>query len=143
MTLYDPEAEMTVAACAVATPHGALLAHSRLDPEDFHDPVLRDLFIVAPSLPLPRATDAGPESARIHAAAKACRVKLAQVEQLCAERPVMDDSGGHFAKRVSRTALHRDASQRLFNVVDQLSQGIPLDADEQVEAALALLRGAA
>lgn len=143
MTLYDPWAEMVVAACAVATRNGSKLAHERLDDDDFHDPVLRDLFLVSPELPLPKSTDDGPETARIAEAAKLCRVRLAAVEKLCAERPVMDDSGGHYAHRVSAAALRRSTAALLGDGLALLEANRTAETAERIQAALSLLRSAA
>jgi replicative DNA helicase len=113
----DPEAELAVVGCAIDSPHGADLAHQRLQAGHFHDPALADLFAAAPTLPTTAPDGELTTDVRIAASAATTRIHPDHIRRIVAGRPVMWDTGGVYARRVL------DAHQRRQGIAD-LEQAI-------------------
>jgi replicative DNA helicase len=144
--LTDPYAEAVTVGCAIDSPWGAQLAHSRLTIDDFHDPVLADLFGCALQL-----TDQIPDyqtdpwattlvAQRVAAASHACQVQHEAVARLVAVRPVMVDVTGHYAGRVATAAHRRRVALALDSARLALEEG--QEIAEAVPATLLRLLGA-
>lgn len=117
----DEAAEAVVAACAIASEHGAAIAAERVDPLDFYCPRYRRLFAVALEL-----VGVVREDERIARAAAAAGVPVADVEGLVQARPVAWDSAGTYAARVVEAARRRrimaqaEALYRIAATADQV-----------------------
>lgn len=110
--IYDDEAEEVVAGCAVATPAGADMATVHVQPEDFRNPVCRDLVLAADTCPDLTDTDE-----RIEWCAERAGQYAAAVEALVVRRPVMWDTAGTYAARVRTAAARR---REAHDLIDQL-----------------------
>lgn len=143
--LTDPYAEAVVVACCIDNPRGAQLAHDRLDEADFHDPALGRLFTCSLALPADVPTEAdtvelvrralaagGPLPLLLHerraqAAADACQIRPAAIDELLAFAPVLCDETGVYARSVASAARRRRLAQALEAARSELDAGVDVD----------------
>lgn len=124
----DPFAEITVVGCAIDNNHASRLAHQRLNVDDFNDPDLARLFAITPDLPITNPTPDDPwgpclHQVRARQAATLTRLPPADIEAVCAARPVMADENGHYAHRVRQAATARRQRQQLIEALELLDGG--------------------
>jgi replicative DNA helicase len=117
----DPEAELAVVGCAIDSPHGADLAHQRLQAGHFHDPALADLFAAAPDLPTTAGDGELTTDTRINAAAATTRIHADHIRRIVTGRPVMWDTGGAYARRVLHAHQRRQAIAGLEQAILDLA----------------------
>ncbi len=115
-SLYDPQAEETVAACAAFSRRGATLAAGRLGAQHFHDP--RCWAIVAASVDVPDACPPGVDEAegwwRETTVAETANVWPDTLRDWCRRAPCAWDSAGTFADRVIAAHERRQEANRLL-----------------------------
>lgn len=153
MTAVDLYAEMTVAACAAASNHGAALAHERVDAGDFTSGSFRAVFEAAADLqeaPTPTAVEAS-EWARAHLAgelpesiwpselrlaeiARRVDTPLDAIERLVARRPVFADQSGSYARRLRAASRRRRIADDVLSL-HELVNNVDVDDDRATELA--------
>lgn len=90
---HDLDLELFVLGCAIASPHGYHLASTVVIPDDFHDPIHRDIWDACGSAPVDR--DYGPaigtlrRDRRIAHVARVADVRRVRIEEIVFSRPVM------------------------------------------------------
>lgn len=112
----DPEAEATVAGCAIATRRGARLA-ARVPADAFYDGRLRNLFEAAVAL------DVADLDGRVTAVATRCGRSPRGVWRTVDDRPVMFDETGSYAARVVDAARRRTAMGAALAAFNALGEG--------------------
>lgn len=132
---HDREAETTVVACAAASRTGARLASERVNPDDIWDPKLARIYRAALKVgddePL-NGTDEDGLTARLQRIAATAGVPIAELRALVADRPVMWDTAGGYARRVTDAARRRNVMTVCARVYNELAGGSRIDdvADE-------------
>ncbi len=125
-SLYDPQAEETVAACAAFSRRGATLAAGRLDAQHFHDP--RCWAIVAASAGVPDACPPGVDDAegwwRENTVAQAANVWPAVLRDWSRRAPCAWDTAGTFADRV--VAAHGRRQKADWHLVGLADLGVDI-----------------
>lgn len=130
--IRDALAEQIVVGCCVDNARGSELAHQRLTVDDFYDPVLADLFAYAPHLPATRDQLEPNEADMLHdvrarIAAERCHIRLEDVQEVVALRPVMSDESGSYARRVLDAARRHRAALAIEQARVDIDGGIDLD----------------
>jgi hypothetical protein len=126
----DRTAEEVVVGCAAATIHGAALAGERLSAGDFYWPRHGRLFAAALEV------HASAEEDRVRLCAAGADMPETAVAALLQRRPVMWDTTGYYARRVSDAARRR----RLMHICEAAYRRIGEGGTP--EEALELLRTA-
>lgn len=125
MRRHDPDAEVTVVGAVIYSPEASMRLHRIVNPSDFVDLALGELFRVSPTLPtfVPDhgRTPRHPMSWEIRAVAAAhfASVDLADTFTVVNRRLALTDQTGHFARRVVAAA---DTRRRLAALADELAE---------------------
>jgi hypothetical protein len=126
VTLYDPQAEQTIAACAAHNSTAALACTDRLRAEHFHDP--RCWWIVQASLTVPDELPDGADPRdgwwREHTVAMAANVWPAVLQEWCQQARHAWDIDGRVADRVIAAHQARQHAQRLLDELEDLGVGV-------------------